>query len=46
MVTVDVIFLVLGHDQSYFIKNHTDSNNKYTETDIIEMFEFLIGDIF
>ena len=39
-------FLVLGHDQTYFVKNHTDSKNKYTETDIVKMLEFLIDNIF
>ena len=39
-------YLVLGHDQSYFVKHHTDSNNTYTETGIIEMLKFLIDNIF
>ena len=39
-------FLVLCHDQSYFVKHHTDSNSKYTETDITDMLEFLIDNIF
>ena len=39
-------FLVLGHDQTYFVKNYTYSKNKYTETDIVKMLEFLIDNIF
>ena len=39
-------YLVLGHDQTYFVKNYTYSKNKYTETDIVKMLEFLIDNIF
>jgi hypothetical protein len=40
-------YIVLGRDLSYFVKkNHSDSTNKFTETDIINMLEFLIDNIF
>ena len=35
-------YLVLGHDSAYFVKNHTESNKKYTEDDIVNMVNFLI----
>jgi hypothetical protein len=37
---------VLGRDRSYFVKNHSDSAKKFSETDIINMLEFLIDNIF
>ena len=39
-------YLVLGRDKSYFVKNHSDSNKKISETDIIKMLDFLIDNIF
>ena len=39
-------FLVLGHEGPYFVKEHSDSNNKYTEDDIVNMLEFLVDNIF
>ena len=33
-------FLVLGREGPYFVKEHSDSENKYTEDDIINMLEF------
>jgi hypothetical protein len=39
-------YLVLGRDRSYFVKKHSDSINKLSETDIVNMFEFLIDNIF
>ena len=39
-------FLVLGREGPYFIKEHSDSKNKYTEDDIINMLEFLVDNIF
>jgi hypothetical protein len=35
-------YLVLGMDRSYFVKMHSDSTKKFSETDIINMLEFLI----
>ena len=40
------LYLVLGRDRSYFVKNHSDSTKKFSETDIIHMLEFLIDNIF
>ena len=39
-------YLVIGKDKSYFVKNHTDSNRKYSEEDIVRMLDFLIDNIF
>jgi hypothetical protein len=38
-------YLVLGRDRSYFVSNHSDSTKKLSETDIINMLEFLIDNI-
>ena len=38
-------FLGLGREGPYFVKEHSDSKNKYTEDDIFNMLEFLV-DIF
>ena len=38
-------FLVLGREGPYFVKEHSDSKNKYTEDDIINMLEFLVYNI-
>jgi hypothetical protein len=38
--------LVLGRDRSYFVKCHSDSIKKFSETDIFNMLEFLIDNIF
>ena len=40
------IYLVLGHEESYFVKEHSDSKHKYSEDDIIKMLEFLVDSIF
>jgi len=38
---------MLGRDRSYFVKkNRSDSTKKFSETDIINMIEFLINNIF
>ena len=38
---------MLGRDRSYFVKkNHSDSSKKFSETDIINMLEFLIDNKF
>ena len=39
-------FLVLGREGPYFVKQHSDSKNKYTEDDIVNMLEFLVDNIF
>jgi hypothetical protein len=37
---------VLGRDSSYFVKHHSDSTKKFSETDIFNMLECLIDNIF
>ena len=37
---------MLGQEETYFMKEHSDSKNKYYEDDIIMMFEFLVDNIF
>jgi hypothetical protein len=39
-------YLVLGRDISYFVKHYSDSTKKFAETDIFNMLEFLIDNIF
>ena len=39
-------YLVLGRDGPYLVKEHSESKNKYTEGDIINMLEFLVDNIF
>ena len=42
-------YLVLGYEESYFVKEHSDSKHKYkmySEDDIIKMLEFLVENIF
>ena len=38
--------MVLGREGPFFVKEHSDSKNKYTEEDIIKMLEFLVDNIF
>ena len=35
----------MGRDKSYFVKDQSDSNKKFSETDIIKMLDFLIDNI-
>ena len=39
-------YLVSGHEETYFVKEHSDSKSKYSEDDIIKMLEFLVDTIF
>ena len=39
-------YLVIHPLGNYFVREHTDSTNKYTEDDIIQMLNFLIDNIF
>ena len=39
-------YLVFGHEESYFVKEHSDSKHKYSEDDIIKMLGFLVDNIF
>ena len=38
--------MVLGREGPYFVKEHFDSKNKYTEGEITKMLEFLVDNIF
>ena len=39
-------YLVVGHEESYIVKENSDSKHKYSEDDIIKMLEFLVDNIF
>ena len=41
-------YLVLGHKETYFVNEHSDSKSKsnHSEDDTIKMFEFLVDNIF
>jgi len=39
-------YFVIGRDRSYFVKHHSYSTKQFSETDIINMLEFLIDNIF
>ena len=39
-------YSALEHDETYFVKEHSDSKNKYSEDDIIKMLGFLVDNIF
>ena len=36
----------MGHEEAYFVKEHSDSKNKYSENAIIKMLGFLVDNIF
>ena len=38
-------YLVLGHEETYFVKEHSDSKNKYSIDEIIKILEFLVDNI-
>ena len=39
-------YLGLGHEEAYFVKEHSDSKTNDSEDDIIKMLEFLVDNIF
>jgi len=39
-------YFVICRDKSYFVKRNSKSNNKYKQDEIIQMFYFLIDNIF
>ena len=39
-------YIVVGYKSTYFVKDHSEAKNKYTEDDIVIMIEFLIDNIF
>ena len=40
------LVFIIGHEETYFVNEHSDSKNKYSEDDIIKMLEFLVDNIF
>jgi hypothetical protein len=46
MANVETKYLVIGRDKSYFVKHHSDSTKKFSETNIFNMLELLIYNIF
>ena len=39
-------YIVVGYKSTYFVKDHSEAKNKYTEDDIVRMIEFFIDNIF
>ena len=39
-------YIVVGYKSTYFVRNHSEAKNKYTEDDIVRMIEFLVDNIF
>jgi hypothetical protein len=39
-------FLVIGKQESYFVRHHSDGPHKYSETDVKGMFGFLVDNIY
>ena len=39
-------YLVLGRDRSYFVKHYSDSTKRFSETDIFNMLEIFMDNIF
>ena len=39
-------YIVVNHNSTYFVKNHSNAKHKYTEHDIVRMINFLIDNIF
>ena len=39
-------YVVLGYTDTYFVPDHSDTPQKYSETDVIKMLDYLIDNIF
>ena len=39
-------YIVLGYQKTYFVKDHSDVQTKYSEVDVIRMLDFLIDNIY
>ena len=39
-------YIDVGYKSTYFVEDHSEAKNKYTEDDIVRMLEFLIDNIF
>ena len=39
-------YVVIGYKDTYFVRDHTDAPQKYSDADVIKMLEYLIDNIF
>ena len=39
-------YVVIGYKDTYFIRDHSDAPQKYSDADVIKMLEYLIDNIF
>ena len=39
-------YVVIGYTDTYFVQDHSDAPQKYSDTDVIKMLEYLIDNIF
>ena len=39
-------YVVIGYKDTYFVRNHSDAPQKYSDADVIKMLEYLIENIF
>ena len=39
-------YVVIGYKDTYFVRDHSDAPQKYSDADIIKMLEYLIDNIF
>ena len=39
-------YVVIGYKMTYFVRDHSDTAQKYTDADVIKMLEYLIDNIF
>ena len=47
MVTVAFsTYVVIGYKDTYFVRDHSDASQKYSDADVIKMLEYLIDNIF
>ena len=39
-------YVVVGYEDTYFIRDHSDAPQKYSDADVMQMLEYLIDNIF
>ena len=39
-------YVVIGYKNTYFVRDHSDAPQKYSDADVIKMLEYLIDNIF
>ena len=39
-------YVVIGYKDTYFVRDHSDAPQKYSDADVIKMLEYLIDNIF